>query len=144
MSSEKTYRGRCFCGKVTFEVTGEPQVMGYCHCESCRHWSAGPVNAFTLWKPEALRVTSGEYAIGTYNKTQISYRKWCKECGGHLFVHHPTFGMVDIFAAMLPELKFDPGLHVNYGETVLNVRDGKPKFRDMPKEMGGSGVIVAE
>lgn len=31
--------------------------MGYCHCESCRHWSAGPVNAFTLWKPEALQIT---------------------------------------------------------------------------------------
>src|SRR6267142_6347363 len=59
MSNEKIYTGSCFCGEVQFEVSGQPTAMGYCHCESCRHWSAGPVNAFTLWKPEALRVTSG-------------------------------------------------------------------------------------
>ena len=53
MSNEKTYTGSCFCGDVQFTVNGEPVAMGYCHCESCRRWSAGPVNAFTLWKPEA-------------------------------------------------------------------------------------------
>ena len=59
------YTGRCFCGEVEFEVTGAPAAMGYCHCESCRHWSAGPVNAFTLWDPQALRVTKGAANIGT-------------------------------------------------------------------------------
>ncbi len=52
MSNEKVYRGSCFCGAVQFTVSGEPAAMGYCHCESCRSWSAAPVNAFTLWKPE--------------------------------------------------------------------------------------------
>jgi putative chitinase len=33
--------------------------MGFCHCRSCRSWSAGPVNAFTLWKPENVKVTKG-------------------------------------------------------------------------------------
>ena len=73
-----TYKGSCFCGAVQFTVRGEPAAAGYCHCESCRHWSAGPVNAFTLWKPEALRVTRGADQIGTYHKTPRSYRKWCK------------------------------------------------------------------
>ena len=49
MSSTSSYTGSCFCGAVAFTVTGEPAGMGYCHCESCRRWSAGPVNAFTLW-----------------------------------------------------------------------------------------------
>ena len=55
--SATVHKGTCFCGRVHFQVTGEPVAMGYCHCESCRHWSAGPVNAFTLWKPEALQIT---------------------------------------------------------------------------------------
>ena len=76
MSSQPLKSG-CFCGEVQFEVTGEPVAMGYCHCSSCRQWSAGPVNAFTLWKPESLRVTRGAGSIGTDNKTPISYRKWC-------------------------------------------------------------------
>src|SRR5882762_4219185 len=53
------YKGSCFCGAVEFTVSGEPAAMGYCHCESCRHWSAGPVNAFSLWPPEAVKVTKG-------------------------------------------------------------------------------------
>ena len=51
--------GNCFCGAVKLEVTGSPEGMGYCHCRSCRSWSGGPVNAFTLWKPDAVRVTAG-------------------------------------------------------------------------------------
>ena len=69
MNNGKTYPGSCFCGAVQFTVSGEPDAMGYCHCDSCRHWSAGPVNAFTLWKPEAVQVTQGAESIGTYNKT---------------------------------------------------------------------------
>src|ERR1700729_3392634 len=126
MANEQVYTGSCFCGDVQFEVSGEPAAMGYCHCESCRRWSAGPVNAFTLWKPEALKVTEGEASIGTPNKTPISFCKWCKECGGLLFTQHPTMGLVDIYAAMLPSLKFEPGVHVNYQETVLHIHDGKP------------------
>jgi hypothetical protein len=144
MSDEKIHTGACFCGDVQFEVSGLPAAMGYCHCSSCRHWSAGPVNAFTLWKPEALRVTRGAANIGTYSKTPISYRKWCKKCGGHLFTEHPTMGLVDVYAALLPQLKFAPGVHVHYQESVLPIGDGKPKLRDMPKEMGGSGVNLPE
>jgi hypothetical protein len=144
MSTQNSHKGACFCGEVQFEVSGEPVAMGYCHCASCRHWSAGPVNAFSLWKPEALQVTQGAASIGTYNKTPISFRKWCKECGGHVFTDHPTMGLVDIYVALLPQLKFEPGVHVNYQETVLRIHDGKPKFKDMPKEMGGSGVNLAE
>ena len=139
-----THTSSCFCGEVKFEVTGEPVAMGYCHCSSCRHWSAGPVNAFTLWKPDALKVTQGAASIGAYNKTPASLRKWCKKCGGHLFTDHPTFGLVDIYAALLPKLSFTPGVHVNYAETVLRMHDGNPKLKDFPKEMGGSGISVPE
>jgi hypothetical protein len=139
-----TYQGRCFCGAVEFTVSGEPAAMGYCHCESCRHWSAGPVNAFSLWPPQAVKVTRGADQIATWNKTPNSYRKWCKTCGGHLFTDHPPFQMIDVFAAMLPTLRFTPGVHVNYQETVLRMHDGLPKMKDFPAEMGGSGTTLPE
>jgi hypothetical protein len=41
-------------------------------------------------------------------------------------------------------VKFKPALLVNYQETVLPTRDGLPKQKDVPKEMGGSGVLLAE
>ena len=144
MSNDKSYIGRCFCGEVQFAVKGQPEAMGYCHCESCRHWSAGPVNAFTLWKPEALEVTQGVDKIGTYNKTPASYRKWCRSCGGHIFTEHPEMGLIDVYAAVIPEFPFEAGVHVNYQEAVLRIKDGVTKMKDMPVEMGGSGETVAE
>ena len=64
--------GRCFCGTVEVKVTGEPEAMGYCHCASCRSWSGGPVNAFTLWRPEAVAITAGAEHVATFEKTKFS------------------------------------------------------------------------
>ena len=144
MSEEQTYNGSCFCGAVEFTVSGEPAAMGYCHCESCRHWSAGPVNAFTLWNPEAVKITKGADNIGTYNKTEQSYRKWCKTCGGHFLTEHPGMGLTDVYAAAIPRFSHQPAVHVNYQETVLRIKDGLPKLRDFPAEMGGSGDVLPE
>jgi len=136
--------GKCFCGAVEIEVTGAPEAMGYCHCQSCRSWSAAPVNAFTLWKPSAVRVKSGASHVATFQKTKFSRRQYCSKCGGHLMVDHPTIGLVDVYAATIPTLKFTPGVHINYAETVLPMRDGLPKLKDFPAEFGGSGEAVAE
>ena len=139
-----TYSGSCFCGTVTLEASGEPEGMGYCHCASCRSWSGGPVNAFSLWKPEAITVTSGAENIATFAKTPLSERKYCAKCGGHLMANHPPLGLVDVFAATLPGLPFKAGVHINYAETVLPMKDGLPKLRDFPAEFGGSGEAVPE
>ena len=140
----QSYKGSCFCGGVQFTVTGEPAAQGYCHCSSCRHWSAGPVNAFSLWNPESIRITKGAENIGTYHKAERSYRKFCKLCGGHLFTEHPQWNLTDVYAAAIPEFPFKPGVHVNYQETVLPIKDGLPKQKDVPKEMGGSGQLLPE
>ena len=142
MSDKHT--GACFCGAVRIEVSGSPEAMGYCHCASCRSWSAGPVNAFTLWKPENVKVTQGNEHLGHFMKTPTSDRKFCTRCGGHVMTDHPTFGLTDVYAATIPTVAFKPGVHVNYAETVLPIRDGLPKLRDFPAELGGSGVAIDE
>jgi len=142
MDKNSSYQGRCFCGAVEIAASGAPVGMGYCHCASCRHWSAGPVNAFTLWPAANVKVTKGIDLIGTFNKTDNSFRKWCKSCGGHLLTEHPKWGLTDIYAAILPELKFQPGVHVNYQETILHLDDGLPKMRDLPGDLGGSNTLV--
>ncbi len=138
------HTGSCFCGAVQLSVEGEPAGMGYCHCRSCRSWSGGPVNAFSLWPPEAVKITAGEESVASYAKTPLSERKYCAKCGGHLMTNHPPLGLVDVFTATIPTLAFAPGLHVNYAETVLPMRDGLPKFKDFPADFGGSGETVPE
>ncbi|MCK4507027.1 MAG: GFA family protein [Desulfuromonadales bacterium] len=151
MNQTINYKGSCFCGDVAFTLTGEPALMAYCHCNSCRHWSAGPVNALTLWQPDSFKITRGADNIGgfdktaaTENETGMSNRKWCKTCGGHTFIEHPTMGLVDVPAVLIEDFAFNPVLHVHYQETVLPMKDGLPKFKDLPADAGGSGDELPE
>jgi len=50
--------------------------------------------------------------------------------------------LVDVYAAAIPDFPYRPAVHVNYQETRLRIRDGLPKMKDLPKEMGGSGEAV--
>ncbi len=102
------------------------------------------MNAFSLWPPEAVKVVKGAENVATYHKTDMSHRQYCKICGGHLMTSHPPLKMIDVFTATIPGLEFVPQVHVNYAESVLQIRDGLPKLRDFPSEFGGSGESVPE
>jgi len=117
MGENKTRKGSCFCGAVEVTATGEPA---------------------------AVNITKGAADVGSYAKTPKSIRKWCRTCGGHILTEHPGMGLTDVYAAILPGLSFKPGLHVFYEETVLHIHDGLPKQKDVSKELGGSGVTLAE
>jgi hypothetical protein len=140
----ETHKGACFCGAVQIEVTGEPNLMGFCHCTDCAAWAGAPVNAFSLWSPENVKVTAGAENLGTYAKTEGSQRKFCKQCGGHVFTDHPGMGMIDVYLNTVPGKDHQGTMHVYYGEKTMSVPDGLPKFKDLPEEFGGSGETIAE
>ncbi len=144
MPDQNDHKGRCFCGAVEIAATGAPFEMGYCHCKDCRAWSAGPVNAFTLWRRGDVTVTKGADALATFSLTEASQRKYCSKCGGNVMSDHPDSDFTDVYAAVLPSLTFAPALHVNYGSSVLSIKDGLPKLKDFPAEMGGSGETLPE
>jgi len=137
--SKSVHSGECFCGGVRIEATGAPFAMGYCHCADCRAWSAAPVNGFSLWSPDAVKVVAGEELLASYQKTERSHRKFCTRCGGHVLTDHPDGGFTDVYAAVLPSLTFRPAMHVNYESAVIAIADELPKYLDFPKEFGGSG-----
>jgi hypothetical protein len=61
-----------------------------------------------------------------------------------VLVGHPGMGMTDVPAGNVAGFSYKPTVHVHYGEKVMAVRDGLPKFKDFPKEFGGSGEMLAE
>jgi len=140
----QVHGGQCFCGAVGIEVSGEPAAQGYCHCESCRTMSGAAVRGFTLWPAQAVRVTKGEELLKGHNKMGFSDRQHCSNCGGQVLIQHPTIDMTDVHAETLRGFEFEPTLHVNYQERVLPIRDGLPKQKDFPAELGGSGELIAE
>lgn len=138
------YKGGCFCGAVAFEVSGTPVAQGYCHCGDCRSWSAAPFIAFSLWAPDAVQITKGETSVGSFSKTENSERKFCISCGGHLMNAHPGMNLVDVYPSQMEGFEPTPTLHVGYGEKVMSIVDGLPKYADVPAEFGGSGDLLFE
>ena len=43
--TDRHTRGSCLCGKVTFEIVGEPFIRGMCHCINCKRTSGAPFSA---------------------------------------------------------------------------------------------------
>src|SRR5687768_15877647 len=39
--------------------------------------------------------------VGSYHKTDRSYRQFCRSCGGHLMTLHSTFNLIDVYAATI-------------------------------------------
>jgi hypothetical protein len=91
-----------------------------------------------------VKVVKGADQLGLYKKTENSHRQFCQRCGGAVLVGHPALGMTDVMSVRLPSFAFRPALHVHYGEKVLSMRDGLPKYRDLPKDFGGSGETLPE
>src|SRR5258707_768211 len=61
-----------------------------------------------------------------------------------LFPDPPRLGLVEFYGAPIPPLRSRPGVQVNYAERVLPMKDGLPKLKAFPAELGGSGVPVPE
>jgi len=116
----------------------------FCHCDACRRYSGAPLSAFTLWKPEHVKITKGKDLLATFKSSDLSDRRYCTACGGNVLVEHANLSLIDIPAGVLPMLAFKPTVHLNYEETVLPMKDSLPKLRDFPAAIGGSGQTMAE
>ena len=142
--ANQTYKAGCACGAVQLEISGDPAAQVFCHCTSCRGWLGAPLHAASLWPTPNVKITKGGENLGLYKRTGASHRQFCKSCGSPVLIGHPGMGMTDVPAGNIAGLNYTPTIHVHYGEKVMAVRDGLPKFKDFPKEFGGSGDILPE
>jgi hypothetical protein len=91
-----------------------------------------------------VRVVKGADNLGLFKKTEASHRQYCTSCGAAVLVLHPEMGLTDVPAGSIAGLAYEPTMHVHYGEKVLAIRDGLPKFKDVPEDFGGSGETLPE
>ena len=79
------HKGSCHCGRVAFEVEGEPTEAMACNCSICSRkgsllWFV-PRDNLRLLTPEAT-------ATYTFNKHVIKHR-FCPNCGIHTYGEAP-------------------------------------------------------
>jgi hypothetical protein len=99
--------GSCLCGKVQFQITGEPYSLSYCHCSRCRK-SAGVFSAVLIGKADDLLVTTGQDHIANFEPdTDARHQRcFCKECGSSL----GSLANGDVYVVAASALDDDPKL----------------------------------
>jgi hypothetical protein len=140
----QTRVARCFCKAVEVEVTGDPVTQGFCHCTSCRRWTAQPVLAYALWPKSMVRTVKGADHLAAAPRNENLTVHFCKTCGGSIMAVAADASLTDVFPMLIEGFTFEPVCHVNYGERAIDMRDGLPKFRDMPARAGGSDELMPE
>ena len=74
-------KGSCNCGGVTFEVSGEPVGVSFCHCGQCRKQSGGVWSSAFV---EDSRITC-KGSVRWYASSAAARRGFCLTCGAFLF-----------------------------------------------------------
>ena len=75
----QTRQGGCRCGKVRFEVSGEPLLTIACHCNGCQHMTASAFSLSDGYPADAFRLTLGETVIGgMHGGTRHHHCDYCK------------------------------------------------------------------
>ena len=76
--------GRCLCGAVTYELSGDPIATAVCHCEHCQRQSGGAFSVNLITHESQLAVT-GELTTyedrGEHGDDVYVRRRFCGSCG---------------------------------------------------------------
>ena len=76
--------GRCLCGRITYELSGDLIATAVCHCDHCQRQSGGAFSVNLIVHESQLSVSGvlstfedrGEHGDATY-----VYRRFCGSCG---------------------------------------------------------------
>ena len=122
--------GRCLCRAITFEVTGPPRLVVYCHCESCRRSTSSPTTAFLIVRKTDFAFTKGQPTV--FPSSPGVQRSFCGRCGSPLaYESEERPQHIDLYVCSLD----DPGAtppqsHVHVQEQLpwFEIRDDKPRY----------------
>ena len=83
--------GGCYCGKVKYEVAGEPRVKTQCHFRGSKYFSGGHPNVVLGISNSDFKYFKG--APNTYSRKDLDTprtRDFYSNCGIHLLTRSPS------------------------------------------------------
>jgi hypothetical protein len=135
----KTTEISCLCGAVRVQLTGDPFIQFYCHCDDCQATSGGAYIGVAVYPTEAVEVMQGE--LSTWMLKTMP-RQRCAVCGTHVMAEVPGLDQCGIKANLLPSGTFKPDFYLHCRYAILPVKDDLPHFKDLPASFGGSNETV--
>jgi hypothetical protein len=82
----QTLTGGCLCGAVRYEATVKPLMTRACWCRTCQYFAAGNAAVNQVFPVDAVKI-SGKLKdfVSTADSGNIMHRKFCPNCGVHVF-----------------------------------------------------------
>lgn len=123
-------KGRCLCGAIRYEYSGEPTLTVHCHCESCRRQTSSPVTTFIIVPKAAVRLTSGQPK--EFASSSGVWRSFCDTCGSPIYYRSDRRAdAIDLYACTLEDVTaLTPQCHVHAVEQLpwFEVVDELPRY----------------
>mmetsp|Transcript_13024 Transcript_13024/g.41093 ORF Transcript_13024/g.41093 Transcript_13024/m.41093 type:complete len:151 (-) Transcript_13024:40-492(-) len=147
------YSVGCTCGLVKYTITTPVSWSAVCHCSVCRQLSGAPFSHF-VGIPIAASSSAPTFPSAELEKslqsfeTEKSVRYRCARCGspvgsvwqdGGDSLSIPVPAIKGIYVGNKIVEEFKPAVHVYYGDRVIDIKDGLPKYKANP-----GGDTIAE
>jgi len=128
--------GACLCGRIQYEIEGEPRFMYQCHCGKCRAASGASFVTNIIVDADRFRITAGQESLAAFESSPKKFRHFCSACGSPIYSRgEKTKHVVSVRCGTL---KQDPGVRVAYHAFVaskapwVDIHGEQPQFSDWP------------
>jgi len=80
------FNGRCECGQVQYEISGEIQSFSHCHCSKCRRISGSEFASWAGVTRSEFAYTSGEELLRKFSFSERATSYFCSNCGSGILI----------------------------------------------------------
>lgn len=133
------YEASCHCGRVRYELDAEKPVDAkYCHCTTCQKLHGACFQWAAIFHKENINFTHGHHDLTWYDSQEKTTRHKlpckvsCEYC--HTPIMDEGRKMILLFPSLInfksadDRRKFAPSCHMFYGQRLVDIPDGKPKW----------------
>lgn len=130
--------GACLCGRIRYEITGEPRFMYQCFCGKCRAASGASFVTNLIVDADSFRITAGQESLTAWESSPQKFRHFCSNCGSPIYSQGEK--TKHVVAVRCGTLQQDPGLRVAYHAFVdskaawVEIADDHPQFPEWPDQ----------
>lgn len=115
MTQVLSHNGRCLCGAISYQVTGEPEIVAHCHCQDCQRLTGSGHSTGAMYRQDRFQLNGkiGKYQLTSDNGNTVT-RVFCPNCGSP--IHGKNTGMPGFVTVSLGTLddssNFEPSVVV--------------------------------
>lgn len=137
MEQEKVLRGSCLCGRITYAIHEDVEMVSHCHCPTCRKAHAAAFASAVTVKAEVLELTSSRALLKYFDSSAGKRLYFCPNCGSHIYARINNSDSCMVYVGTLDmELPPRPSRHVFTRHRALwyNSQDMVPEYEERPEE----------